>query len=242
MSRLPGAEWRPLPESGRQGSFTKTQLIVHSIVGSAEGAYGYFLNSTDLESTFIVKKSGKTIQVLDSAERADANFTANERAMSAETEDNGDPNTDPWTAEQVAELIRIGVWAHQVHGIPVRRCPAHDKPGFGYHSMFGAPSPWTPVRGKTCPGVVRIRQFDEVVLPGIVAAVAALNAPDVQEDDDMKPYLAQATGTGVFIIFPSAGRSAGLPTQPELSDARRIYGDTIERVSVGFLRVHGAAV
>jgi peptidoglycan hydrolase CwlO-like protein len=37
--------------------------------------------------------------------------------------------------------------------------------------MFGAPSEWTPV-SKTCPGVIRIRQFNQTVLPAIVAGSA----------------------------------------------------------------------
>jgi outer membrane murein-binding lipoprotein Lpp len=37
--------------------------------------------------------------------------------------------------------------------------------------MFGSPSEWTPV-SKTCPGVIRIRQFNQTVLPAIVAGSA----------------------------------------------------------------------
>jgi len=169
--RLPGAEWRPLPEAGAPDGYNKTQVIYHSIVGTAEGAYGYFLNHTSLESTFIVKLTGNTIQCMNATDRADANSTANYRAISVETEDNGHPDTFPWTLPQCKELIRIGVWAHEYHGVPLRSCRRHDDPGFGYHSMFGAPSPWTPVRGKTCPGIIRIKQYNEIILPGIIAAV-----------------------------------------------------------------------
>ena len=129
MARLPGAEWRPLPEAGAPDGYVKTQLIYHSIVGSAEGAYGYFLNHTSLESTFIVKKSGATIQLMDSTDRADANSSANRAAISVETEDNGRPDTDPWTPAQVDELERIGIWACQTPPSPPSAVPARTSPG-----------------------------------------------------------------------------------------------------------------
>jgi hypothetical protein len=37
-----------------------------------------------------------------------------------------------------------------------------------HNTMFGAPSGWTPV-SKTCPGTIHIRQFNQTVLPAIVA-------------------------------------------------------------------------
>jgi energy-converting hydrogenase A subunit M len=45
----------------------------------------------------------------------------------------------------------------------------------GYHTLFGAPSQWTPAVGKTCPGTVRIRQWHEQVVPRILGTL-------VQED------------------------------------------------------------
>ena len=178
MARLSGAEWRPLPEAGNPDGYRKIQLIYHSIVGSAEGAYGYFLNQTLLESTFIVKKSGATIQLMDSTDRADANSSANRSAISVKTEDNGRPDTDPWTPAQVDELVRIGIWACRTHPIPAVRCPHPHQRGIGFHAMHGAPSPRTSVRGKTCPGLIRQVQFDREVLPRIIAGVAG-TTPEV---------------------------------------------------------------
>lgn len=180
--RMPGAEWRPLPEAGRPDGYTKTQVIYHSIVGSAEGAYGYFLKSTSLESTFIVKLNGWIIQCMNASDRADANRTANYRAISVETEDNGNPDSYPWTDRQIDALVKIGVWAHEQHEVKARECPRHDASGFGYHVMFGAPGPWTPV-AKTCPGIVRRKQFYKVVLPRIIAAVTAAPAPTPEEEE-----------------------------------------------------------
>ena len=111
---------------------------------------------------------------MDTGRSADANYRANRRpdgtgAISIETEDNvGNPDTLPWTDAQVDTLVRLALWAARVHRIPGRRCPSPSSPGIGFHTLFGAPSAWTPV-SKTCPGVVRIRQFNQTVLPAIVA-------------------------------------------------------------------------
>lgn len=160
-----GGERRLLPESRAQARIRPTQLIFHSIVGSAAGALNFFRGSSALESTFIVAKSGRIWQLLDTERRADANYLANDRAGSVETEDNGDPDADPWTPEQLASLHWIAMQYHRVHGVPLRQCPAWNAPGIGYHRLFRE---WTVVPGKTCPGDVRVRQFHQVLLPAIV--------------------------------------------------------------------------
>lgn len=66
--------------------------------------------------------------------------------------------------------------------------------------------------------------------------------PPKEESDDMKPYLAQAPGTAVYLIFPNGQAEAGVPTEAALADCRRLYGDTIEQVSVDFLKLHGIAL
>jgi hypothetical protein len=68
-------------------------------------------------------------------------------------------------------------WANTTHGIPLRACPAWDQPGLGYHAMWGfkdnrnltgvLDNPWTPSKGKTCPGKVRIAQFWDYLLPSL---------------------------------------------------------------------------
>ena len=57
-----------------------------------------------------------------------------------------------------------------------RKCRRWDDAGLGYHTLF--PSQWTNVPGKTCPGRIRIRQWNSTVLPRY------LGGP-VEEDADM---------------------------------------------------------
>ena len=181
-----GGHWRPLPDSGREPAIAMRTVIHHSIVGSAEGAFQYFAGSTAIESTFIVKKSGYFWQCMSLGEQADANFRANAFAGSIETEDNGNPDTDPWTAAQLDTLVWLSLEMRRLRPLIARRkCRTWDDAGLGYHTLF--PGQWTNVPGKllaldtqvpTPDGLVPLRDvrvggtvFDEHGRPCRVTAV-----------------------------------------------------------------------
>lgn len=184
-------EWRPLPENRTQPASDITLEIIHSIVGSAEGAYGFFLNSTSLESHFIIKKNGYIIQCINTDRSADANFRANKIAISVETEDNGNPNTDPWTPAQIESILWLLEWSLKAHpNIERKKAVKPFGTGLGYHTLFGAPSDWTPV-SKTCPGTVRIKQFNDIILPRFLKGPATTKpqpTTPAREDTEMIMY------------------------------------------------------
>ncbi|MER7477467.1 N-acetylmuramoyl-L-alanine amidase [Streptomyces sp. NPDC126510] len=160
-------------------------MIVHSVIApwSAQRLYEYW-KSTSLESHFGLGYQGDLGQFIGTETRADANAGANRRAdgtgaVSIETASNT-KGSDPWTAAQVEELIKLGVWLHQHHGIPLRICRSHSDPGFGFHSMF----PQWSTDGTACPGAARIRQFREVLFPRIVAA-----ANGQTQEEDVPDYV-----------------------------------------------------
>jgi hypothetical protein len=211
MAWYPGAtKYELQPESDSQAAIRPTQFIVHSIIApwTAKRVYEYWRDSTNLESHFGLGYEGDLGQFIGTETRADANAGANRRpdgtgAVSIETASNLQ-GSDPWTAAQVEELIRLGVWLHKTHGIPLRICRSHDDPGFGYHSLF---SQWS-TSGTACPGKARIAQFREVVFPGIVARAA-----DTPEEDDMPT--ADEIATAVLKkdgIIAVPGASATNPT------------------------------
>ncbi|MEU3318842.1 N-acetylmuramoyl-L-alanine amidase [Streptomyces sp. NPDC006785] len=195
MAWYPGAKKMELqPESDAQPAIRPTQLIMHSIVANwtARRTYEFWRDSTNLESHFGVGYGANDIaQYIGTETRADANAGANRRsdgtgAISVETASNSTA-TDPWNASQIEELIALGVWAHQRHGIPLRICRTPSDPGFGYHSMF----PQWSTSGTACPGPARIKQFREVVFPGIVARATGKTTPPKEADvplstDDVK--------------------------------------------------------
>jgi hypothetical protein len=178
-----GGHWRPLPDSGREPAISMRTVIHHSIVGSAEGAFQYFAGSTAIESTFIVKKNGYFWQCMSLGEQADANFRANAFAGSIETEDTGNPDTDPWTPAQLNTLVWLSLEMRRLRPLIARRkCRTWDDAGLGYHTLF--PGQWTNVPGKTCPGTVRKRQWADRVLPRYLTGA-------IEEDDDMTPEQAR---------------------------------------------------
>lgn len=174
MAWYPGAWKLELqPESDSQPRIRPTQCIVHSIVApwAPRRTYEYWRDSTNLESHFGLGYGGDLAQYIGTETRADANAGANRRsdgtgAVSIETASNTSA-TDSWDEGQIEALIDLGVWLHRTHGIPLRICRRHDDPGFGYHRLFRE---WS-ISGTACPGDRRVRQFKEVVFPGIVARV-----------------------------------------------------------------------
>lgn len=165
----PGAIWRPLPEAYRQPGMSPTQIILHTIVGSAEGAFSFFRDRSDLESTYIVPFLGPRWQLIPLDHSADANRKANRRpdgtgAVSIETEDMGAATVErtPWTTHQVDEIVGACVYVCRTYSIPPRLCRTPSDPGIGYHTLFGAPSDWTPV-AKSCPGAARKAQVPEII-------------------------------------------------------------------------------
>ncbi|GGU90912.1 hypothetical protein GCM10010275_29870 [Streptomyces litmocidini] len=183
MAWYPGAIKLELqPESDSQPAIRPTQFIFHSIAApwDERRIYEYWRDSTNLESHFGLDFDGSLGQFIGTQTRADANYRANLRAdgtgaISLESASNLE-HTDPWTPAQIEELINVGVWAHQTHGIPLRICRSWDDPGFGYHALY----PEWAVSGTACPGAARIKQFKEIVFPGIVA-----RANGQQEEPDM---------------------------------------------------------
>jgi hypothetical protein len=214
MAWYPGAVKMELqPESDAQPAIRPTQLIFHSIVGpwTARRTYEYWRDSTSLESHFGLGYAGDLGQYIGTETRADANAQANRRldgtgAVSVETASNTSAS-DPWTAEQIEELIKLGVWLHERHEVPLRICRSHTDPGYGYHSMF----PQWSTSGTACPGKARIEQFRKVVFPGIVA-----RATGQSEEDDMPtvPEIVKgiAKTDGIFDV-PARWRTANPTNQ-----------------------------
>ncbi|MBT2449487.1 N-acetylmuramoyl-L-alanine amidase [Streptomyces sp. ISL-43] len=184
MTWYPGAIRMELqPESDNQPAIRPTQFIVHSIAApwDEKRLYAYWRDSTNLESHFGLDYDGSLGQYIGTQTRADANYKANLRpdgsgAVSIETASDGD---DPWTPEQIEELIKLGVWLHHTHGIPLHICQTADDPGYGYHRLHAA---WA-ASGTDCPGDTRVQQFKKVVFPGIVARATGQTTDPSEEDD-----------------------------------------------------------
>jgi hypothetical protein len=174
-----GGRVRLLPESATQERISPRLFIVHSMVGSIETARRTF-ETGNKESTFAVRLDGFVEQWMNTERLADANLNANPFAVSVETEDNGDPDTQKWTAAQLDTITWLAQECRRLHpAIALRRADRPDGAGIGFHTMWGSPSEWTP-EVKTCPGLARVRQFDETLLPRILEGDMPLNSEDLK--------------------------------------------------------------
>lgn len=201
MPIMEEAEWRPLSENKRQPNHKKTLVIVHSAV--ARGSlFNFFENRSDLESTFWASLGGDVEQYLDSLRRADANKSANGLAISIENEDNGDPDRQAMPDAQVQANIDIINWAIEEEAHDISRCRATGPAGtgVGYHTMWGAPSLWTPV-AKTCPGRRRVEQFEAEILPEILRGTPMADTQFTEEDRKMMQRIHDV----LFVGIPSHG-------------------------------------
>jgi hypothetical protein len=178
---------RPLPEAQSQPRITPRVVIVHTMDGTLLGTDSLFRNQSRFESHFGIggptdgaDLDGVIFQWMDTDRRADANRKANAFAVSIETSDGGDPSR-PWSPKQLDALIRLIGALCDYHRIPRRICDRADGSGLGWHVMFGAPGPWTPV-AKTCPGPVRIKQLKNTVFPAVMGHKAPSITMAPEED------------------------------------------------------------
>ncbi|MGH3812685.1 MAG: N-acetylmuramoyl-L-alanine amidase [Pseudonocardiaceae bacterium] len=124
-------------------------------------------------------------QYRDTTWQADANYNANDFAVSIETQGF---EAGEWTTAQLDAIKALLTWLHHTHGIPLRRCAAPFDAGVGYHTLFGAPSAWTPV-AKSCPGPDRKRQFHQLLEPWMRGgAPTPPPEDDVNLDDIINPH------------------------------------------------------
>lgn len=166
MARCPFAVWKPLPENNTQGRIEPRIAILHS-AGGGGSLWRFFFGSSPLESNFWIDWDGTIEQYMDTEVRADANLNANQFAVSIETASSSGA-TEPWTAAQVASIIRLVDWLCTVHpNIKRQLCDGPYGSGIGWHIMFGTPGPWTPV-AKACPGPARIIQTKNIIIPAVI--------------------------------------------------------------------------
>jgi hypothetical protein len=174
MALIPFAEHRLIPPGDNDPRINARIGILHVDAGNAYDLWDYFAHrSGGIESHGHIRKDGTIQQYRDTAFQADANLDANDFAISFESQGYAEGT---WTDEQIATNTRVMLWARQEHNIPLRVVTSWDdfSGGWGYHTLFGAPSHWTPV-SKSCPGPDRKQQFHDVLAPWM--------ANPTQEDD-----------------------------------------------------------
>jgi hypothetical protein len=235
MALYPGARQQLIPAGSNDPAITPIGVILHVDGGNVGNLHDYFDGpSGGIESHFHVPKVGTPYQYRDTSREADANYHGNSFLqngkrfgfISVETQGLA---SGEWNANQIAEIKKLLLWAHETHEIPLRRCPAWNQPGIGYHVMFGAPGPWTP-HAKVCPGPDKVKQFTEVLVPWFAHATPPTNPTEPEDDmpytEEQLRALTQAEleeygarlwanpgGTGAKFIRDTKASIAALTTQ-----------------------------
>lgn len=175
----PGAVARPVAAPSNDPAITPRVAILHVDAGNASTLYGLFTrnqtNGSGIEAHFFVKKDGTVEQYRSIYRQADANYQANDFAVSIETQGYG---AGEWNAAQLKAIKALLLWLHSEAGIPLVKCPKWDGAGVGYHVQFGSPGKWTPV-AKSCPGPDRVKQFENVLVPWMKTAVQPVATPRI---------------------------------------------------------------
>ncbi len=194
MPTCPFAVARLIPPGSSDPRITPRVGILHVDAGNADSLYAYFNGpSGGIESHFHVKKSGVIEQYRDTNYQADANYQANDFAVSIETQGYGEGE---WTSEQMASIKRLLVWLNEVHPtIPLRECTDPYGSGIGYHTLFGAPSAWTPV-SKSCPGPDRKVQFHNVIVPWLKSGAETAPKGLIMDQDVKAAFVALSSELG----------------------------------------------
>jgi hypothetical protein len=195
MAWYPDAIVKEIPPGSTDPAIIPVGMVFHVRAGTGNSLFPYFNGpSGGIESHFYIRFDGTVEQYRSSTREADANYKGNSWVsggkryglLSVETEG---LERGKWTAAQVTSLKRLYRWGMDVHGFPARVCPAWNASGLGYHVLFGAPGPWTPV-AKSCPGPERVEQFDDIFRPWLAAGAPLSDTlPDTGAPDTFMEWL-----------------------------------------------------
>jgi hypothetical protein len=228
---FPGAIEKLIPHGSEDPPIVPCGLVYHVRDGLGPSLVDLFSDGRGIESHFYIRFNGEIEQYRDTGIQADAQldgnaFTRGGRVvgfLSVETEGVG---AGTWTDEQLATLKHLSRWVHEQFDIPLRVCPDWNEPGYGYHTMFGAPSHWTDVV-KTCPGPDRIKQFKKVIVPWLEAG-----APEEEPDMQLSDAIGKNTDTTVGDVLRRMDRYL-TKTVPAMRERMKKIRDEIDSVPEG---------
>jgi len=171
----PDAIARNIPPGDNDPAIVPCGVIPHLAVSLADSLFGFFSGpSGGVESHFYVRFDGTFEQYRSIFFEADAQADGNSfnrdgiRVGFVSIETQGVVDENGWTVAQLAAIEKIIRWVHAQPGVhfPLEKCSAWNDPGIGYHAQFPE---WNP-HNHSCPAPIRIRQFDEILIPRLKGA------------------------------------------------------------------------
>lgn len=178
MALCPFAVHKIINPGSNDPKITARAICLHVAVSEASSLYDYFNGpSGGIESHFYIQRDGGIEQYRDTAYQADAQYDANDFAISFESQGMGDGE---WTDAQIASIKKLILWCHSEHpDIQLQKIQNWNGSGIGYHAQFFE---WDR-SGHSCPGPDRVKQYDNIIVPWLNAG--AQEGTDLQLNDDI---------------------------------------------------------
>lgn len=207
MARMPGAQWRPVPNCTRGGQDAVQGVVLHVMAGTLAGSDAWFHNPASQASAhFGIGKDGRIFQWVDTADRAWAQMSGNRTWLSIEHEGQ---SGDSLTPAQLAASARVLWWMHETHGLPLTATDSTSGRGIGWHGMGGAA--WG---GHTaCPGTPIKNQR--------AALIAAAEEEDMALSADDKKWLTDTIDARIKAALPAIAA--------KVADADGLYAAPADR-------------
>lgn len=201
----PKAEYRPLGPQTQPKLTEHRCIIFHTMGGYLQGTDGMFKRNGYVgdESHFGVggqydgpSLDGSVWQWQDLDYTADAQYAGNMYGISIETSDGGHSGVQ-WDKSQLNSLIFLTTWLCKKYNIPAKLMVNVTDKGIGYHSLFR--TEWNR-DGHLCPGVARVTQLVNTVIPEVARRLKGSNKLRVvRRPSDNKCYSQWDDGHLVWI-------------------------------------------
>lgn len=178
--KLKCCDWKPVPYTGLHARTKRLAAIGHTNGGGTDNGslFGFWTQNAKGErgadnlhigAHFQVKKVGRPEQYVDTNQVIYHAYGASEWAVGIEVEDDSDPST-PMNANQIASIVAILLELK----VPAKMLTSvNPGDGVGYHEQFPA---WNQ-SDHACPGTVRTKQWEHVIVPALAAARAPKPKP-----------------------------------------------------------------
>lgn len=194
----PDAIARPIPPGSNDPAIIPVGCILHVAISGADSLFPYFDGpSGGIESTWYVRYDGTIEQYRDTEREADANGDGNSwigsdgRRYGLHSIETAGFEHGEWTDAQLQSIKRLLAWDAREHDWPLQVIGRWNGKGVGYHVQFGAPGPYTNVRGKTCPGPDRVQQFNNIITPWLESGgPMSATGPEQWDNADWDTYKA----------------------------------------------------
>lgn len=230
MARMPGAEWRPVPNCTTGGQDAVQGVVLHIMEGTLDGSDSWFRNpQSQASSHFGVGRDGRIYQWVDTADRAWAQVSGNRTWLSIEHEGH---SGDSLTPAQLAATARIVAWAHDVHDVPLQSTDSVTGRGVGWHGMGGVAwgghinCPGDPIRAQRGAIITAAKggtsPVQEDDMPLTAADVETLLSTKI--DDPTKPGAATVTVRGALWAAYGQANAANAAAQKATAQVGALTG------------------